>query len=75
MMKREERVCAGSLSRVNFSLMYFLIPNKRRSQPPVVAEWSKVTCNLSTDCSHQKTRVRIPALDYNIVVRVWVFYV
>ena len=25
-----------------------------------------MTCNLSTDCRHQKTRVRIPAWHYNI---------
>ena len=32
----------------------------------MVAKWSKVTCNLSTDCSHQSTLVRIPAQDYAI---------
>ena len=26
----------------------------------MVAEWSKVTCNLSTYCSHRRTPVRIP---------------
>ena len=36
------------------------------NKPAVVAERSKVTCNLSTDCSHRKTRDRIPARDYNI---------
>ena len=32
----------------------------------MVAERSKATCNLSTECSHRRTKVQIPTRDYNI---------
>ena len=32
----------------------------------VVAERSKGTCNLSTDCSHRRTQVQIPTQDYEM---------
>ena len=33
----------------------------------MVAERSKATCNLSTDCSHQRTLVQIPLGDIYMV--------
>ena len=39
------------------------------SWPAVVAERSKATCNLSTDCSHWRTPVRIPLEAKNLYGR------
>ena len=40
----------------------------------VVAEWSKVTCNVSPDCRHRRTRVQIQLkakkINFNAVVKI-----
>ena len=40
--------------------------NKITFRLALMANRSEATCNLSTDYSHQRTRVRIPTWDYDI---------
>ena len=66
-MHATDEVRMKMLWKLDFRLInFFIISINTIYYRLVVAERSKATCNLLTDCSHQRTLVWIPSRDYDI---------